>query len=41
MLERLELSARTRAGGLEEGNVMGYLSSHPVTRERLDALHSD
>ena len=38
MLERLGQSAGTRDAGFDDSAVMGYLSSHPVTRERLEAM---
>jgi Zn-dependent protease with chaperone function len=37
MLERLEQSARRRGAVLEDG-VTGYLSSHPVTQERIESI---
>ena len=37
MLERLEESARRGAAGADDSSIMSYLSSHPVTRERLEA----
>ena len=38
MLTSLEESARSRGAGSGDGSVLGYLSSHPVTRERIDAV---
>ena len=38
MLERLGQSTGARDPGFDDSSVMGYLSSHPVTRERLDAV---
>jgi Zn-dependent protease with chaperone function len=37
MLERLDQFARTRGAALEDG-VTGYLSSHPVTQERIESI---
>jgi hypothetical protein len=37
MLTHLEESARRRGAGSGDGSVLGYLSSHPVTRERIEA----
>jgi Zn-dependent protease with chaperone function len=38
ILERLEQSAR-EAGAIGSGAVPSYLSSHPVTRDRIDAIN--
>jgi Zn-dependent protease with chaperone function len=38
MLERLEQSARERGARVGDGTVLGYLSSHPVTQERLQSV---
>jgi predicted Zn-dependent protease len=35
MLERIDASARESG---DAGVIAGYLSSHPVTRERLEAI---
>jgi Zn-dependent protease with chaperone function len=40
MLERLERSASADTGEAGSGTVMSYLSSHPVTRERIAAVSS-
>jgi predicted Zn-dependent protease len=37
ILERLEAAAREQ-GASEDGSLLGYLSSHPVTRERIEAV---
>jgi Zn-dependent protease with chaperone function len=38
MLERLEEAARSRGAGASGGPGTSYLSSHPVTQERLESL---
>jgi len=40
MLEQLEQFARKRGAALEDG-VTGYLSSHPVTSERIDSIRRE
>lgn len=39
MLERLEASAREHGAG-DEGSLVDYLSSHPVTRERIERVQA-